>query len=196
MYRPLWETSGLQDQGFQIEMLWGTGSTNQCPTVQRFVPTERVLDTNFSISEQSFDSSMLFLLLFCSPLPRRGLLVRVRLLVKGRVCRSPFCIKVLALHPSLFAVVTHSPNFLILLTPPKTLEKTFSIKANHLCVTTPELLALHFCQNEVLFKRGFGVFTGWFPWCCPDLFLPVGNVFAFQQSDWSRVLNALVSRNI
>lgn len=79
---------------------------------------------------------MLFLLWFCSPLPGRGLLVRVRFLVKGRVCRSPCCIKFLTLHPSLFAIVTLAPNFMML------------------------LLALCFSQSQVLLKRGFGVFTG------------------------------------
>lgn len=76
---------------------------------------------------------MLFLLWFCSPLPRRGLLVRVGFRVKGRVCRSPFYIKFLTSHPSLFAIVTHSPNFMILLTPPKMLENILYQSQSHVC---------------------------------------------------------------
>lgn len=104
---------------------------------------------------------MLFLLWFCSPLPRRGLLARVRFLVKGRVCRSPFCVKFLTLHPSLFCYYYTFTKFHDPVDTSPKRWKTFSIKANHICVITSEfLLALHLCQNEVLLKRGFWVFTG------------------------------------
>lgn len=103
---------------------------------------------------------MLFLLWFCSPLPRRGLLVRVRFLVKGRVCRSPFCVKFLTLHSSLFGIITHSPNFMILLTPPQNVGKHSLSKPITFVLSLQSSFFLHLCQNEVLLKRGFWVFTG------------------------------------
>lgn len=129
---------------------------------------------------------MLFLIWFCSPLPWRGLLVRARFLVKGRVCRSPFCVEFLTLHPSLFAVVTHSPNFMILLTPPHNVGKhslskqitgVLSLQSSLLlCIS----VRMRFCSKEDL---GFLLIA--FSWYCPVLLLLVENVFAFQQSDWA-----------
>lgn len=105
-------------------MLFGTGSTNQYHTIESFVPTERIMLYKVQYLSKIIWLCMIFLLWSCSPLPRRGLLVRVRMLVKGRVCRkSPFYIKFLTLHPSLIAIVMHLPYFMILSdTSPKMLE--------------------------------------------------------------------------
>lgn len=142
---------------------------------------------------------MLFILWSCSPLPRRGLLVWVRMLVKGRVCRrSPFYVKFLILHPSLFAVVTHSLYFMILLIPPQKCWKTFSIKANqHVCYH----FRVSFCfafPLEWAFagKQDFGFLQVAFAWCCPILPLLVEKAFAFQQNESRAWLWMLLSAEI
>lgn len=73
---------------------------------------------------------MLFIFWSCSPLPRRGLIVWVKMLVKGRVCRSPLYITFLTLHPSIFTIVVHPQCFMVLLIPAQKCWKTFSLKAN------------------------------------------------------------------
>lgn len=104
---------------------------------------------------------MLFLLWFCSPLPRRGLLARVRFLVKGRVCRSPFCVKFLTLHPSLFAIITHSPNFMILLAPPQNVGKhSLSKPITFVLSLQSSFLLCIYVRMRFCSKEDFGVFTG------------------------------------
>lgn len=116
---------------------------------------------------------MLFLLWFCSPLPRRGLLARVRFLVKGRVCRSPFCVKFLTLHPSLFAIITHSPNFMILLTPPQNVGKhSLSKPITFVLSLQSSFLLCIYVRMRFCSKEDFGVLLVAFAWYCPVLLLP------------------------
>lgn len=201
MYRPFCITSGLQDQGFRIFMLLETGSTNQYPTILGICSHRKNYIYKYQYLSKPLWLCMLFLLWFCSPLPRRGLLVRVRFLVKGRVCRSPFCIKFLSLHPSRFCYCYTFTKFHDPVDTSPKCWKTFSIKASHVCVITSEfLLALCFCHNEVLLKRGFGGVTGCI--ClilsCPTLssrkcvcisaeWLEQGSECSYQQEDLGSV---------
>lgn len=128
---------------------------------------------------------MLFIIWSCSPLPRRGLLVWVRMLVKGRVCRrSPFYIKFLTLHPSLSAILTHSPHFMILLISPQKCWKTFSIKAyQHVCYH----FRVSFCFAFLLEcafagKQDFGFLQVAFAWYRPIPLLPVEKAFVFDRA--------------
>lgn len=124
-----------------------------------------------------------FYILILQPLAKKRIAC-VRMLVKGRVCRrSPFYIKFLTLHPSLSAILMHSPHFMILLIPPQKCWKTFSIKAyQHVCYH----FRVSFCfafLSECAFagKQDFGFLQVAFAWYRPIPLLPVEKAFVFDR---------------
>lgn len=106
------------------------------------------------------------------------------MLVKGRVCRSPFYIKFPTLYPSLFAIVIHSLYFMTLLVPPPKCWKTFSIKANQYVYYHFSFYLLYISVSmSFCSKQDCDFLQVAFAWYCPILLLPVEKAFTFQQSD-------------
>lgn len=143
---------------------------------------------------------MLFLFWSCSPLLGRRLLVRVRMLVKGRVCRkSPFYIKFLTLHPSLIAIVMHLQHFMILTdTSPKMLENVL-YQRQSACALSLQGFFLLYISIRVSFcwKKRFWFLKGCIclmP-CHPTL---TSRDDVYLATEWLYILalSAVITRNI
>lgn len=125
MCKTFWEATGLQDHGFSILMLFGTGSSNQYHAIYRlllllFFSTKIIIYIymKINISQKWLDYICFLYANLAVPCQEENCLWEWECL-KGRVRRSPFYIKLLTLHPSLFAIVMHSQYFLVLLIPPQ-----------------------------------------------------------------------------
>lgn len=195
LYRPFWKTAVYRIKALKYKCSWGLAAPTSTPQFRDLFPQEELYIYKLQYLWEIFWLMCAFSTLILQPITKK------RVACESRIsCERQF-VEVLSVLN--FWHYTH--HFLLLLHIhqiswscwhlPKC-WKIFSIKAKRVLSLQSSFLLCISVRMRFCSKEDFGFLLLAFAWYCPVLVLPIENVFASQQSGWSRVLNDLINRNI